>query len=471
MKRRETCQILVIGAGPAGLSAAEAAREAGADVVLLDAYPTPGGQYWMQPPADSPASKRSKQAQEGAGALEAARRAGVRILISAEVWGIYPGFRVAGTQEGRALEIEAETIVVATGAHDRVLAFPGWTLPGVVTPGAAQRLAKLNGVTPGRHVVLSGSGPFLLAVARELLAAGVESLTYVEAQRPGLSLAAFMARYPERWRELAGLLRPLATACVSLRIGWVVTAAEGDGRVEGVRIAPLSKDGRIDRDREQRIAGVDSLCIGYGFRPSIDVTALLRCRHDYDERRGGWYCHVDPLSGQTSMDKVYAVGEVTGIGGAIPARISGRIAGFDAARSLGFPGAGDAEMGALRRRLHRARSFAEGLNRRFAPPPDLESLVTGDTVVCRCEDVTGADLREAIADGAATLYGVKAWTRAGMGRCQGRICGWTLARLIAGQTGVAVGQLGFNQPHIPLLPVPLTIVQETLEQQENPAGP
>jgi NADPH-dependent 2,4-dienoyl-CoA reductase/sulfur reductase-like enzyme len=453
---RVQADVAVIGGGPAGLSAATAAARSGAAVHLLDAGAA-GGQYWMQGPT------RTRQSAAGAAAIEAAQRAGVHFHLNAEVWAIFPERRISAAQGDESLEVAARTIVIASGAHDRVAPFPGWTLPGVMTAGAAQRLAKLDETPAGRHVAIAGSGPFLLAVAQAVTHAGAELTAFVEAQRPSRALAAHLMRSPRRWIEIATLLRAAGGSRTQRHFGWVVVEALGDKRVEAIRIAPLGRGGAIDREAARTIAGIDALIVGWGFRPSIDLTALLRCRHLFDETRGGWYCAADPLTGRTSVDGVFAAGEIAGVAGALPARLAGELAGLAAAAHAGFgwPAPGQSVV-AAGRRLRRARAFASGLNAIFAPPAAIHTLAADDTIVCRCEEVTAGEIKAAAAEGAATVSGVKRLTRAGMGACQGRICGWAVAHAVA----PAVAEAGFNAPRIPVRPVPLSLVERALAEDE-----
>jgi NADPH-dependent 2,4-dienoyl-CoA reductase/sulfur reductase-like enzyme len=460
--RVHAADVAVIGAGPAGISAALAAAAGGASVHLIDAAPDAGGQYWMQRAA-ALGGPRPPQMRAGARAIAAARAAGVHVHAGAEVWAVFPDLRILAGDADGSLEIAARALVVATGAYDRVPAFPGWTLPGVITAGAAQRLAKLGGVAAGRHVVVAGSGPFLPVVAGALRGTGATLAAFVEAQRPGLDLVAHLARYPERWAETARLVRTM-TSAARTHLGWIVTDALGTARVEAVRIAPLACDGTIDRGRARTIAPVDALVVGWGFRPSIDVTSLLRCEHAYDEAAGGWFCRADPATGRTSVPHVFAAGEVTGVAGALPARLAGRLAGAAAAADAGRATLPAAEQARVRRRLARARAFVAPLNRRCAPPRAIADLAVDDTIVCRCERVTKGAIVAACADGARGVLGAKLWTRAGMGRCQGRICGWDVARIAAAGDPA---RAGYNQPRIPIRPVALATVAAALDAPDD----
>ena len=445
--------VAVIGGGPAGLAAATAAARAGAVVHLIDGAPAAGGQYWMQPIGGHP----SPQSLAGAAAIADALSAGVQIHANAEVWAVFDRFRILAAIGEEPLEIAARAIVVASGAQDRVPAFPGWTLPGVITAGAAQRLAKLGGVRAGKRVVVAGSGPFLLVVAGVLHSIETEIAAFIEARRPDLTTALHLARYPERWRETLQLLRPIVSARTQRRFGWIVTEALGTDRVEGVRIARLDAHGAIDAGSTRVIDSIDALVTGWGFRPSIEVTAQLGCAHAFDNARGGWFCEADARTGRTSIAGVYAAGEVTGVAGALSAQLTGKIAGEAAAEEVGFT----TLRAEQQQRLQRVTAFAAGLNALYAPPPELAQLARADTIVCRCESVTAAEIRRARGEGTETVYGAKSWTRAGMGRCQGRMCGWSIAQILAGSGDDA--KPGFNAPRIPLRPVSLDVVAAALE--------
>ena len=473
MKRSVTCDVAVIGAGPAGLAAARAAAGRGLEVVLVDAFIRPGGQYHMQPSSSASVFEETEQVIRGKAAVESAVASGVTMLTATEVWGVFDRFVLHAWNRNGAITIGTGAIVVASGAHDRTIAFPGWTLPGVMTPGAAQRLAKTCGVPPGRRSLLAGSGPFLLPVAGAVLKAGGRIAEIVEARSSPLPLVCLMLAHPERWAEGFRLLLPLVHARTRFRFGEVVVSALGKTRVEAAELAPLDATGRPDNSMKRIVGDIDSLLVGYGFQPQIDLTCVLGCHHRFDEAKGGWHCVAGLTTGATDVAGVFAAGEVCGVAGAIPAALSGTIAGLGAAEWL----RNDESQGERRRLLSRARRagrFADRLNRHYAPVAGLADLMTDETIVCRCEDVTAGEIRAEIARGVDSAYGAKLWTRAGMGPCQGRICGWSLARLIAAETGRNIEEIGFNRPRLPIRPVPLGIVRnstpETHPAEDEPVS-
>lgn len=458
--RRYDTDIAIVGAGPAGLAAATAARGAGARVLVVDAFPDPGGQYYMQPPKF--AGDEPPQVIEGQSAIAAARAAGAEFLAGAEIFAAYPGFRLYGTDRDGAFTVHCRAVIAACGAHDRTMAFPGWTLPGVMTPGGGQRLAKLQGLLPGKRILLAGSGPFLWAVADSLLSKGAHIAALVEAQRPSAGLALHLARHPERWHEARRLYNTVRSGVTETIHGHLVVEARGRERIDSVIIA----DRRGGARRE--IGSIDSLLVGYGFQPAIELTSLLGCAHRFDDALGGWHAAADPATGLTNVPGVYAAGEMLGIAGARPATLSGCLAGLACAAALGFPVDPLAQELAWRR-LKRARRFGHGLGRLFAPPPELASLPDDATIVCRCEDIPAAAIKAACAAGAATLPNAKLWTRASMGRCQGRICRMTVTRLIARETGRAVAEIGCNRPRVPVRPVAVDAVLAAMAESQEPA--
>jgi len=465
-------EIVIVGAGPAGLAAALEARALGAQVLVIDEYGAAGGQYYRQPAFPAGATARSPQAREGWRLTEEAQRAGVEFWPDALVWGAFPTRELCVDRDGRSETVRAARIIVATGAHDRALPFPGWTLPGVLTPGAAQTMLKAHGVLPGGRIVVAGSGPFLLVVAGELAKAGAH-VELIEATHPRLAAFFGLLRFPERWGEFT---RHLATLCrhgVRLQPGRVVVRAEAgaDGQLARVFTQRITRLGTLKTgtEREHR---ADTLALAYGFRAQAELGRLLGAQHEYDESRGGACLRIDRDTGETSAEGVYAAGESTGVAGSQVARNAGRIAGLCAARSLGrWSAAADARLAGAQRDRRRDQAFADLVARTFAVPAALTGLATSTTVVCRCEGVERAAIDAAIDAGARSTSAVKRWTRCGMGPCQGRMCNWALARLVAERCGLPLAQADDSVPRVPLKPVTLAHVLASGEGDSGDQDP
>ncbi len=394
----ECYDVVVVGAGPAGLAAAGAAASHGARVGLLDAQPLLGGQVWRNDVhAGAPRIAR-------AAFRTIAARANVEWLAATQVVAASAG-ELLVEQDGRARALQCDKIVLACGARELLLPFPGWTLPGVTGAGGAQALAKQGWPFAGKRVLVAGSGPLLLAAAATLRRHGARVVGICE-QASAASMAVFASqlwRWPSKALQAAALRSALAT--VPWRTSAIVREALGDS---GVRAAIVQIG-----DRRQTIE-CDHLAVGYGLVPNVELAQLLGCALDASGRHPR--IKVDAEQ-RTSIANVHAAGEVCGIGGRDAARIEGAIAGHAATGAM-----------QAARSLHgarlRVRAFAQLLETQFALVPGVRELATDDTIVCRCEDVAWSALRDFTDIRAAKLQ-----TRCGMGACQGRTCGTALAEL------------------------------------------
>ena len=446
--------VLVVGAGAGGLAAAIAARAAGARVTVLDEMPSPGGQYYKQA-ADG--TWLDGQQAEGAALLAKARGCGAEILAGAEVWGAFEGLLFLAEIDGAALIARPRAAIIATGAYERPSIVPGWTLPGVMTTGAAQSLWRRYRTLPGRRVAVCGSGPLNLQVALELAAGGAEVALVAEAAptplaRPFAALRMAAAGPSLTRKGLAmrhGLLRrriPLHRRTVLHRID-----VAGGGLVATFR----HRSGR-----EHRVE-VDTVCMNAGFEPQNEILRLLGARMRYDPAFGHLRC-VRSETLATSVPGLFAVGDCAGLGGAPAARAEGRIAGrAAAAAAAGRLGAG--VRGPDRRELHRHRRFQKELWRLHDAAPGPLPLAEDETVVCRCEQVSLARLKRGFDENPGHAGALKRSTRLGMGRCQGRYCGPPAVRLLAGLTGETPSDESHFAPRVPIKPVRIATILATWE--------
>lgn len=403
--------VAVVGAGPAGLTAAATAAQAGCRVALVDAQPAVGGQYWR-------------------GADPGVELSGVDVLTGSAVWFVAaPGFTLHRHGGG---PVTADRLVFATGAHDRPLPFPGWDLPGVVTPGGAQALLKGSGVPVGNRVVVAGAGPFLLPVATGLLAAGVEVAGVYEAGDPTRYARSpgALAGARGKAREAARYLATLARRRVPYRTRHAVVAAHGVASVSSVDVGRLDRAGALVPGSVRSVE-CDALAVGYGFTPQLELPLALGCAARLDVS-GSLVLAVD-VAGRTSVPEVYAAGEVAGVGGADLAQVEGRLVGARVAVAAGHPSPlSGIELTRLLARRSALRRFAALMHKVHAPPGGWPGWLAENTVVCRCEDVPVHRIRTAVTDlGATDGRAVKSLCRPGMGWCQGRVCGYPVAELAA----------------------------------------
>lgn len=466
----EQVEVAVVGAGPGGLSAALAATQAGTQVTLIDGYRRPGGQYFRQAAAELRASRPMRHQREGQALWGKVSAAGVRFLPETVVWGAFEGNLLAlhGPQGSRYLE--AKAIILATGAFDRPVAFPGWTLPGVMTAGAAQALLKQQRILAGRRILLAGTGPLQIVLAAELTRAGANVVAVLEGNRFFAKAVRHAPALWGQWERLAEGLSSRLTLLrqgVSYRPGWGIVAAHGTDQVESVTIARLDPEWRHVPGSEERLA-CDTLCLGYGFIPSNTLSRLLGAKQEWRPELGGGVPLRDDHM-RTSVPTVFALGDGAGIGGGPLAMLEGQIAGIAAAAQAGH-GAAEAERAIWRLApaLERERRFQRMYAALFTPGTGLYEWSRDDTILCRCEEVTQADIRRAIPLGGDSANEVKAIVRCGMGDCQGRMCGHLVAHCIAKETGRPVAEVGLFRPRPPVFPVPVVALGQRVE--ENVSG-
>ncbi len=395
--------VVVVGAGPAGIAAAVRASGAGARTVLVDEGFAAGGQIWRQRNGHEP----PRAAREW---LNRLAHSSARVLSGVSVIdvrrsGAAHGHVVVAERDGALVAVSAPKVVLATGARELWIPFPGWTLPGVMGIGGAQALLKSGASVRGKRAVIVGSGPLMLPVAASLARAGAR-LVLVAEQSRGESVRKFAASLWSTPGLLAQAARYRAAfALTPYRTGTWVVAASGDDHVRSVTLS---------NGRETWSEDVELVCTGYGLVPSTELARLAGCGLENG-------CVRVDAAQRTTADNILACGETTGIGGAPLAIAEGEIAGLAAASiALATP--------ALMKRRDRLRADAERMAVAFAPRPELRSVVTPATVVCRCEDVTYGALCTNASSRQAKLY-----TRAGMGACQGRVCGASLQFLLGWQ--------------------------------------
>lgn len=470
-----TWDVAVVGAGPAGLAATAAALGEGARVVVVDAAEQPGGQFWRH------RSEAAGIADDGAlhhgwGEYLELRRAfdagiaadRLRFLPSTSVWmaRVDPAgfslFMASAHGRGSAAipKLHASRLVLATGGFDRQLPVPGWDLPGVLAAGGVQGFIKQNGMLPGRRFVIAGTGPFLLPVAANVVQCGGDVAAVCESA----SLAGWLPRahraagVPAKALEGAGYAWTFLRHRIPYRTRTVVTEILGDGRAEAVRTARVRASGELVPGSERLIEGVDGVGLGWGFTPQLELPVQLGVdtRQDVD---GSLVAVVDAAQ-RSSVPGLLLAGEITGVGGAVLAVREGLVAGrVAAAEALGRT-AGSTPSEA--REIRRQRAFAEAMHLAHPVPRGWSELVRENTVVCRCEEVRAAELRAARAklagQDARTQKGV---TRAGMGWCQGRVCGFAVSCLAAGDDRAPTPDSLAQTVKRPLAqPVPLGVLRD-----------
>lgn len=444
--------LAIIGAGPAGLAAATVAAELGLSVTVFDENALPGGQIYRA--IETVAAKRpgdfaflGEAYRAGETITRAFRASKAGYSPSTGVWLVQKDRQIGIVRAGKATMIKARRIVVATGAQERPMPIPGWTLPGVMMAGGAQTLLKSAGMVPDGAVVLAGNGPLLYQLAAQLVAAGAKVAAVLDtgtqylAALPKLPGALLAGDYVAKGLRL---VRAIRRAGVPIRRDVGRLRAIGKDRLEAIEFTVA---GRVER------LTATVLCLHQGVVTNAQITQAIPVKQAWDAAQRCWRPVTDRW-GNTEIDGIAVAGDCAGIGGADAALHGGRIVAFEAARALGkidaatrdARAAGD--FAALRRHL-RVRPFLDALyppSRDFAVPAD-------DVLLCRCEEVTAGQVRDAVRQGGSGPNQVKSFTRAGMGPCQGRMCGLTVAEVIADALGKPVPAIGTARIRFPIKPL------------------
>ena len=446
-------QLAVIGAGPAGMAAAVAAADCGVEVVLLDEQPDVGGQVYRGVTASSrpSGSVLGEDYEHGAGLAAALARTKVHHWADSAVWNLTEDREIHLTREGTPQELTADTVIIATGALERPMPFPGWTLPGVMTAGAGQIMLKTAGLVPQRGLVLAGSGPLLLLVAAQYLLAGGSIEAVVETTPRG-NLFRALRHLPGALRGTSylrkgwGFLSELKRHNVPHFKGATALLARGEDRVESLQFKCRGKQHQVS---------CSALMLHIGVVPNVQMTRALNLDHRWNPRQRCWHPCRD-ASGSTALKGVFVAGDGAGIGGAIAAEIEGRMVGVQAARLLDKVSQSGADSLLASDRSHHARHMAVRpfLDTLYAPSPEF--LAPSDqTIVCRCEEVTAGQVRGYVDLGCAGPNQVKSLGRSGMGPCQGRMCGLTVSEVIAQHTARPMADVGYYRVRPPIKPVRL----------------
>ena len=458
--------LVVIGAGPAGMSASRAAAEAGLSVVLLDEQKQAGGQIYRDVEHAGGAGRNilGPDFSKGLELAQALRRPNINHISGASVWQIEERTKVAYSVDGRASLVKGKRLLIATGALERAMPVPGWTLPGVMTAGAAQILLKQSGMAT-ENAILTGSGPLLYLVAAQMCRAGIPPLALVETQSmtdllsalrhgPGAALG---------WRYLLkglGLLAELRRAGVKRYTGASAIAIEGLDRVEAVRFKA--------RGREYR-RQCATVLLHHGVVPNTQAARSIGVPHKWQARQRAFVPRKDAW-GRTPINEVFIAGDGAGIGGADAAAIAGELSAIEIARELGALSARQRNKMArpLWRKLRGELAARPFIDRAY-PPYAAALSPADDTIVCRCERVTAGDIRRFAQLGCLGPNQAKAFGRQGMGPCQGRYCGLAITELLASANARSPAATGYYRIRPPIKPVTLKELAGLAEQYRQEA--
>lgn len=459
--------LIIIGAGPAGISAAIEAADRGASVVLIDENPVPGGKvfghmhYHLKDAIPDKIEKRS-----GSQLLQRLDSVmdRVSVFLETEVWNILDQWIVAfhqkGTSSDQVRSIKARKLIISIGAFERIVPFPRWTLPGVFSVGGLNTLAKKD-IVPGEKILIAGSGPLQLVLAHHLINAGARITGIVNA----VSLQNVTSRSLQLLLNVNGsvlksgfsYLFNIKKHRIPTYFSHAISRVRGTNQVERAEIVRVDRTSRPIKGTEKEIAA-DCIAYGYGLIPCSEITRLCGCNHIFDEQLGYWRPQLSERM-ETSKPGIFVAGDCRIVKGYSAAIEEGKIAAVEACGQLGYTNrkTADSALRASLKRLKRFKEFARAMETLSRPGPGLLDIISDDTVVCRCEEVTMKDIRSAVAEGAGDVNDIKRRTRLGMGHCQGRFCGQVINELIWKLTGMPRKREVFT-PRVPIKPVPFGVL-------------
>lgn len=445
--------LIVLGAGPAGVNAALAASAAGLRVALFDENRAAGGQVYGAPAFAGP-SDQSVEFKAGEALRAALAQSRVSVFLGHQVWAVTADFQVDAVGPQGSLSCTSRSLIVASGTTERVVPFEGWTTPGVIGLAAATILLKSQKVLPGKTTLVAGCGPLLAAVAAGTLKAGGELRGIVDLAGIGdwlRALPAMLAR-PDILRQGLAWAWAIRRSQTPLFTRHALVRVTPEGERLRAELAPCDRAGRpLAGERKQVL--VDCVAVGHGLTPSTEITRLLHAKHRYSRKAGGWVAITDDC-GQTSRERLFVVGDAAGIAGAAAAADHGRLAGLACARGLGVAAEKlDPALSEAQKNHARAARFGHAMARLMALREGHVEGIAANAIVCRCEDVTRGEIDAACDAGARDVNQLKAWTRCGMGPCQGRTCGDVAAELLATRLNVPRDAVGIFSARTPLRPM------------------
>jgi len=450
---RDAYDLIVIGAGPAGLAAALEAAPYDLAVAVLDDQTGPGGQIFRAIERIPAADRRFTETVylRGKALAERFRESPAEYLPGASVWQLEPDRIVSFSANGASRQLKGKTILIATGAMERPTPIPGWTLPGVMGAAAADVMLKSSNMIPAGRIVLAGSGPFLYTVAGRLAAAGSDIAAILDTtpRTNYLDAIPYFPRALFAWESvLKGLMMFLKVRRLKIPVYRNAKEIQASGR-DHVESVLVESGGRLKEIQ------IDGLLLHEGVIPNTQLTRQVECEHEWDPVQYYWKPVTDAW-GFSRVEGVAVAGDSAGVGGAAAAEMAGRIAALEAARRAGAISRNERNRAAKPYRKRRARvlSVRPFLDRLYRPDSYVR-VPRDETIVCRCEEITAGQIRAAVVRGSVGPNQVKSQTRCGMGLCQGRMCGSVLSEIIADRLQIRMTEVGYYTVRAPIKPIPL----------------
>lgn len=474
MQTIDSHDLIVIGGGPAGLSAALKSSTHGVKTALIEERITLGGQIFKRLGVgfkESSPKSLGKDYARGAELISDLEKSNVEVFESTQVVSIEDSFVYTTHPIYGTRAFKFKNLIITPGAYDRPVVFPGWTLPGVMTAGAVQTLVKTQQLSPGKKILFAGSGPLALAFSAQLLELGAPVYKVLESSHPPKlsEILRLSAAASGNWNLISDAIRYrsiLLKRFIPFKYRRIVIKAEGQGRVESVTHCKVDDKWRPIEGTEE-VESVDLLCLGYGFFPSHEIFRFLGCSFIYEENQGGFKVEKDQW-GETSVPGIFAAGDGTGVTGSYSAIAQGALAGLRVAFMHGNLSEFQLKdlARAYIRELSNRNKFQKALNHMFDIRPGIYELASDETIVCRCESVKKSDI-DSVIESSADVSVVKAYTRAGMGLCQGRNCQRQIAAMISKRHNLPFNEIAFATPRFPFKPIEIGLIADSSIRDEK----
>ncbi len=465
MKSKEF-DVAIVGAGFSGLIAAGILKDHDLDILIIEEGDRPGGQYIRtHPPASGAGNNLNDLQKIGFEQLKRLKNSRVNLMTRTRVLGINDDKALLLEEDlDRLHALTPKIVLLATGARERFVPLKGWTLPGVISTGAAQIMLKGSGVLPAETMVIGGSGLFLYTVAADVISHGgrVTNLFDESSMARKMGMILRLLGHRDKLKEGMGQLFRIVFSRTRLRHRYRIIEACGDRQLEAVRVARIDPDG-LPSPKMESVYPCECLAIGNGFSANIELGLLAGCRPGYDAEMGGWIITTDENL-ETSVSGIYAAGEITGVGGARKSITEGSLAAYSILHKLERIDDQQYQDAVIPLKKERRKHllFARRFNGLSNVSQSTIRSIPDDTILCRCEDISMGEVKDAISGGCRTPVAVKRALRTGMGICQGRICGPILSELIGAYTATPVEKQTPLSVRWPVKAVPLEVLAKPI---------
>jgi len=445
--------VIVIGAGPSGVSSAINCAKKGLKVLIVDSNSAAGGQIYRAPPKtykSIPKNKLEENEIQKKMSIEV-KNFQIETAYNHTVWQVSPGFKVNAFNETSTIQWQSKSLIIATGTYEKIIPFEGWTIPGVIGLAACTVFLKAHHFIPSKKIVLAGNGPLLMLVAYYVIKFGgkIDAIVDTSSKIDWIKSTLSLITNPKNFREGIKWVFKIFLNRIPIYSNSTVEQAFEVDRGINIKIRNL-KTGKAKNIISETIA------IGHGLIPSTDITRLLRAEHIYDEQKGGWIAKVDRFL-RSSVSGVYLAGDGAGISGALAASDKGLLAStallYD--KKIISKKEFDQNTYKIFKKLDKYEVFAKAISKLNSTPKKLIENINEETIICRCEDVTKKEILKAVNQGAKDINQIKSWTRLGMGPCQGRTCQYAASKIVAEYLNCEIENLGYLTGRSPIRPVPL----------------